>query len=163
MIKIAFACDITRTVTVMVDVETSPRTYQNAPDNLAYNGYNIGGGIASHIGISHNPDNPNEKVQRCIVRDRILFNVVIDLVNKLKSSTDASGSRMLDNTIIQAGYGIEDGDHGGGLGVSGARYDYSKTTGCGPLVIAGGRNFMSPGRHIGLAGYDLGLAYFCRV
>jgi hypothetical protein len=142
MIKIAFACDITRTVSVLFDSETTARTFVDAPSNLAYNGFNIGGGFESHIGISHSSP-VSTRIPRCIVRDRILLNIIVDLANRLNSVSDPSGSKILDNTIIQAGYGIEDGNH------------EMWSTGVGPLLLMGGRNLISTGRHVNLSGYDM--------
>lgn len=137
MIKIAFACDITRSVSIMVDVETSSRTFASAPSELIYQGVDITGGHTSHMGISHEAINTTG-YNMCVTRDRVLMTMVIDLVNKLKSSTDPSGSRMLDNTIIQAGYGVEDGNH-----------SYFKSE--RPLILAGGRNMITGGTSLHLS------------
>ncbi|MEK7355325.1 MAG: DUF1552 domain-containing protein, partial [Bdellovibrionota bacterium] len=51
MIKTAFACDITRVVTIMLDTETTTRTFATPPTSLVYNGANIAG-QQSHIAIS---------------------------------------------------------------------------------------------------------------
>lgn len=139
MIKIAFACDITRSVTVQLDTETTDRTFARAPTNLIYNGGDISGGYESHIAISHASGLTTEGYNLCVTRDRVLMQIVIDLVNKLKASNDPSGSRMLDNTVIEAGFGVQDGNHS----------DYSDRR---PLILAGGRNFMTPGMSLNLNG-----------
>ena len=81
---------------------------------------------------------------------RVVLHVflVVDLINKLKAVSDPSGSAVLDNTIIMAGFCVDDGQHNGGpsLGT--------------PLVVAGGKNFMSPGRSMDASLYDLNDLYF---
>lgn len=148
MIKIAFACDVSRVISIMVDSETTGRNFEPAPANLTFNGVNIGG-LSSHIAISHSATNSGQ-VDRVIVRDRVLLQIVMDLVSKLKSANDPSGSRILDNTIIQAGYGIVDGNHSYWWGPSDV----------GPMILAGGRNFASPGRSVMMSGVDMRDFYF---
>lgn len=137
LIKIAFACDITRSVSVMVDTETSNRTFAKAPSHLIYQGADIAGGYSSHIAISHASGLNTKGYQLAVTRDRVLMQIVADLIDKLKSSNDPSGSRMLDNTVIQAGFGVQDGNH----------RDYNNRR---PLILAGGKNFMTPGTSLDL-------------
>jgi len=132
IIKIAFACDITRSVSIMLDEETSTRQYLSAPSNLIHYGADINyvGGV--HISISHAIENETG-YNRAVTRDRVYLSIVMDLLNKLKSSNDPSGSRIADNTIILAGFGISDGNH---------QYHPNRR----PLVLAGGRNMLTLGR-----------------
>jgi hypothetical protein len=155
LIKIVFACDISRSVCIMVDTETTTRTFAPAPANLIYNGVDIGGGLESHIAISHRAGSSNGKdgadpngVARCVTRDRVNFSIIADLISKLSTGTDPSGSPILDNTIIQAGFGFNDGMH-----------SYYNTD-VVPLVVAGGKNFMNPGRSFDVGGYDMSDLYF---
>jgi len=132
LIKIAFACDITRSVSIMMNEETSFRTYAAAQSSLVYMGQDITGGYNDHIAISHASGLTASGYNLAVTRDRVLFSVAIDLANKLKASTDASGASMLDNTIIQTGFGIEDGNH-------------SYFADQRPLVLLGGRNMITTG------------------
>ena len=138
MIKIAFACDITRSVSVMVDEETSDRQFLKAPADLVYQGADIDykGGV--HISISHGINTP-EGFNRAVTRDRVYINIAMDLANKLKASSDPSGSRLLDNTIISAGFGIIDGVH---------NYEVPFRR---PLMLIGGRNLLRTGNSVTLA------------
>ena len=69
----------------------------------------------------------------------------------LKRVNDPSGAPMLDNTIIQWGVGLEDGNHNtGGM----------QTTTGHPTVLAGGKNFLGLGRFVALPNNDLSDLYF---
>lgn len=145
MIRTAFACDITRVVSIMLDTETTTRTFATPPTSLVYNGANIAG-QQSHIAISHASPTP-AGYDLTVTRDRVMLQIVIDLVEKLKSSTDPSGSRILDNTIIHSGFGVEDGNH-------------SSFVGRRATLIMGGRNMLTPGKTISLGSYYLKDIYF---
>jgi hypothetical protein len=139
LIKIAFACDITRSVSVMCDTETSSRTFVSPTSSLIYQGGDIGGGYESHIAISHASGQSTAGYNLCATRDRVMLGVPLDLATKLMASNDPSGSTMLSNTIIQCGMGVQDGDHqvnqdrrpllliGGtnGLTIGGQSWDYT--------------------------------------
>jgi hypothetical protein len=147
LIKIAFACDITRSVSIMMDTETSFRSYAAAPSNLVYMNQNIDGGYNNHIAIAHESGLSTQGYNLAVTRDRYLFSVAIDLANKLKGSKDPSGSSMLDNTIIQAGFGVEDGNH-------------SSFTDQRPLVLLGGRNMITTGMSYTLGNNQFRDLYF---
>ncbi|HEY8270252.1 MAG TPA: DUF1552 domain-containing protein [Pseudobdellovibrionaceae bacterium] len=147
MIKIAFACDITRSISVMVDTETTTRTYAKPPSSLIYNGADISGGYTSHIAISHASGLSTSGYNLAVTRDRVLMQIPMDLVNKLKSANDPSGSRILDNTIIQAGFGVQDGNH-------------SASNNQRPLILAGGRNMLNLGTSRNLSSYQLKDLYY---
>ncbi len=147
MIKIAFACDLTRSVSIMMDEETCSRQFTNIPTNLIHNGANINYIGGAHISISHGIETA-EGFDRAVTRDRLYNSVVMDLVNKLKTSNDPSGSRMLDNTIIQAGFGIVDGNHA-----------YS-TPFRRPLMLAGGRNMLTGGMSYSYGSNDFKDLYY---
>lgn len=138
MIKIAFACDITRVVTIMLDTETTTRTFAPPPASLIYNGAKIDG-QQSHIAISHASPTP-AGYDIAVTRDRVMMQIVVDLVEKLKMTTDPSGSKILDNTIIHSGFGVEDGNHGSFVG--------RRAT-----FIMGGRNMLTGGKTVSLGGY----------
>lgn len=146
MIKIAFACDITRSVSVMVDTETTNRTYAKPPASLMYNGADISGGYQSHIAISHAIESTNG-YNLAVTRDRVLMQIAIDLADKLKSATDPSGSRLLDNTIIQAGFGVEDGNH--------SIFQDQR-----PLVLVGGKNMITGGKSYNVSPYQMKDLYY---
>jgi len=141
MIKIAFACDLTRSVSIMVDTETSQRTWAKPPTHLMYQGADISGGYGSHTAISHGIIH-TAGYNLAATRDRVLMNVLIDLAEKLKTSRDPSGSRMLDNTIIQGGFGVADGYHG--------LHREQR-----PLVLVGGRNMITGGKSHKLSAYQM--------
>lgn len=135
MIRTAFACDITRSVSIMMDTETTGRTFAKAPANLQYLNGDISGGYLSHEPISHASGLSDAGYNLCVTRDRVLMQVVIDLINKLKASNDPSGSRILDNTVIESGMGIQDGNHS----------DFQDRW---PMVLSGGRNLFSQGKTV---------------
>lgn len=135
MIRTAFACDITRSVSIMLDTETTGRTFAKAPANLQYLNGDISGGFLSHEPISHASGLSSDGYNRCVTRDRVLMTIVVDLINKLKASTDASGSRILDNTVIESGFGVQDGNHG----------EFQDKW---PIVLSGGRNLFSQGKTV---------------
>ncbi|MGE4131020.1 MAG: DUF1552 domain-containing protein [Bdellovibrionales bacterium] len=136
LIRIAFACDITRSVNIQFDYEASERPFE-APSNLIY----LDGdpkGITTHTPMAHSVGSSDQWNARNVSKDRVLLSLVFDLVAKLKSTTDASGSPILDNTIIFGGHGCYVGNHsnsGNAFGSVGQ-----------PAFIAGGRNMMATGR-----------------
>lgn len=146
LIKQAFACDLTRSVSIMLDMETSMRQFVSAPTHLRYNGTDINYVGGAHISISHAIEN-ELGFNRAATRDRVYLAVVMDLVNKLKAGVDPSGSRILDNTIIFAGFGVSDGNH-------------QNHPNRRPLVLAGGRNMMTLGRSITLGNNDYKDLYY---
>ncbi|PWU21795.1 MAG: hypothetical protein C5B49_02045 [Bdellovibrio sp.] len=152
LIQAAFACDLTRSVSVCLGSETTERAFDTAVNNsilsgggsaLIYNGQDINNGASSHIGISHGGDGPSGDIHAtapgsqgynlCATRDRVLLQVPLDLANKLMATTDPSGSTMLSNTIIQAGFGGQDGDH--------VVFQAQR-----PLLLIGGSSMTSPGK-----------------
>lgn len=147
MIKIAFACDLTRSVSIMLDEETSNRQFLSVPANLIYNGADINYVGNVHINISHGIDS-SLGYNRAVTRDRLYLTIVMDLVNKLKSAVDPSGSRILDNTIIAAGFGVNDGNHN------------SPNSSRRPLFLAGGRNMITLGRSLTLGSNEYKDLYY---
>jgi len=151
LIAIAFACDVTRSVSVMMDVETGGRSFPSAPPELIYKGADIAGWNNHNISHFGHVTNSNadyaysspDGIPRCITRDRFYFSVVADLIAKLKAAKDASGSSILDNTIIHSGFGVKDGMHNATM------------TKSPPLVVAGGRNFLTPGQSFAFGAYDV--------
>ena len=151
LITIALACDITRSISIMLYPETAGLTFPSAPANLRFNGVDIAGWYnhnLSHFGHVINSDadyshESSDGIPRCITRDRYMFSVVIYLINKIKAAKDPSGSPILDNTIIHAQYGVKDGMH------------YAGNTRAAPLVVAGGRNFMTPGKSFDFGSNDV--------
>jgi hypothetical protein len=139
MVALAFKCDLTRSVVFMYDGDGAARHLNNAvPMQYILNGASMTGEL--HLGISHySNDNGRDK---CVTRDRMYMSLFFYLLDQLRAGTDASGSAILDNTAVMAGFGVVDGDHQDG-----------NTAGV-PLVMGGGKNFMSPGQCIDLNGAD---------
>jgi len=151
LIATAFQCDLFRSVAISFGTEGSYNTYDGAyPASLDYNGAKLT--IQYDHSISHHSPISSEQgsygYEPNMTRDRIHVYLVVDLINKLKAVTDPSGSAVLDNTIIMAGFCVDDGQHNGGpsLGT--------------PLLVAGGRNFMTGGRSFDASQYDLNDLYF---
>lgn len=153
LIATGFQCDLFRSVAISFGQEGTYTTYDGVyPAALNYNGATLT--VQYDHSVSHNSPisgeaggygfNPN------MTRDRVLMHVVVDLINKLKAVSDPSGSKVLDNTIVMAGFCVDDGQHGGDGG----------TTQGSPVVVCGGKNFMTPGRSIEAATYDLNDLYF---
>ena len=140
MIVLAFKCDLVRSISFMFDGETCQRQNNPCPPNLLYNSASLTGVL--HTGISHYGQNGPGGRDKTISRDRMYLSLFFYLLDALKQSTDASGSSILDNTIVLQGFGVEDGQHTNAAeGV--------------PMVVGGGRNFMHPGQCIDLAGADM--------
>lgn len=154
LITIAFACDITRSVSVMLDIETGSRSLPAAPADLVYQGADIAGWnnhLLSHFGHFESGDFAHAKpegIPRCITRDRFYLSVVVDLIQKLKAAHDASGSALLDNTIVHAGFGVKDGMHNAAM------------TKSPPTLVAGGRNFLTPGQAFDFGAFDVADMFF---
>jgi Protein of unknown function (DUF1552) len=147
MIALGFQCDIVRSASLMFDNESGGSRHLNAqvPSQLVYGSSDMTGDL--HTGISHYSSNANGKA-KCITRDRLYLSLVGYMIDKLKAAKDPSGSAVLDNTAIVAGFGVIDGSHDVG-GSAGA-----------PVMLVGGRNFFSPGQVIDASGYDLNDVYF---
>ena len=149
LITIAFSCDITRSISVMLDVETGGRSLPAAPTGLVYQGADIAGWnnhLLSHFGHFESGDYAHstpDGIPRCITRDRFYLSVVVDLITKLKSARDANGGAVLDSTIVHAGFGVKDGMHN------------AYNTKSPPTLVAGGRNFLTPGQVFDFGGYDV--------
>lgn len=151
LLATGFQCDLFRSVAISFGSEGNYTTYDGVyPATLNYNGATLtiqyDHSVSHQSPISKEPGtygfDPN------MTRDRIHMYVVVDLINKLKAVTDPSGSAILDNTIIMAGFCVDDGQHNSGpsLGT--------------PLIVAGGKNFMTPGRVLDASTYDLNDLYF---
>jgi hypothetical protein len=139
MIVLAFKCDLVRSVALTFDTEAAPRRFKNkVPANLLYQNADMGE-IESHIGMSHYGDDPTNKMNRCISRDRFYLSYFFGLMSALKQATDPSGAPLLDNTAILSGHGIGDGNH------------TSVNTGF-PMVLGGGKALgLHPGNSYQLA------------
>lgn len=141
MIVLAFKCDLIRSTSFIFDGETSARQNNPCPPDLLYNNASLT--AVQHTGISHYGQNGPGGRDRTISRDRMYLSLFFYLLDALKQATDASGSSILDNTIVLQGFGVEDGQH-----------DDGATEGV-PLVVGGGKNFMHPGNCFDLAGTDM--------
>jgi hypothetical protein len=139
IVTLAFKCDLVRSVSFTYDGETCARQNNPCPAALLYDNADLTGGL--HIGISHYGQNPNGD-EKCISRDRNYLSLFFYLVNALKQAIDPSGSTVLDNTIILAGFNVTDGQHTGNAEGT-------------PMVVGGGRNLMHPGNCFDLKGADM--------
>jgi hypothetical protein len=143
MVVLAFECDLVRSVSFTYDGEVCTRQNNPCPANLLYGNADLSGGL--HIGISHYGENANGD-SKCISRDRNYLSLVFYLLDRLKATLDPSGSPMLDNTIVLAGYNINDGQH-------------TANSEGAPLIVGGGRNFMHPGNCFDLKGASYTTTY----
>jgi len=151
LIATAFQCDLFRSVAISFGTEGSYNTFEGAyPASLDYNGAKLT--IQYDHSISHHSPLSSEQgsygYEPNMTRDRVHVYLVVDLINKLKAVSDPSGSAVLDNTIIMAGFCVDDGQHDSGASVG------------TPLLVAGGKNFMTPGRSLDASQYDLNDLYF---
>ncbi len=151
---LSFKCDRAQVFSLMTEYENTNRRFRNLiPGNLVYGGANVDV-PGSHNEMAHWGDGgageETERRNRCVSRDRFYMSFVDYLMTALKNSQDPSGSSILDNTIIQFGHGLEDGNHGFGGG---------QAVGL-PLILAGGRNMINPGNLYDLQGVDLKDLYF---
>ena len=151
LIATGFQCDLFRSVAISFGSEGNYTTYDGVyPATLNYNGATLT--IQYDHSVSHHSPISGEAgtygYEPNMTRDRVHLYVVVDLINKLKAITDPSGSAVLDNTIIMGGFSVDDGQHSSGpsLGT--------------PMVVCGGKNFMTPGRVIDASLYDLNDLYF---
>lgn len=139
LIVFAFKCDMHRIVTLNFDAETATRRFRGKiPTSLLYNGTQIYD-EENHIDVAHHEGLP-VKNDRCISRDRFYLSYMFYLMNQLRSTTDAAGVPLLDNTLILSGFGIAEGNHtatGYDIGMYGL-----------PVLLAGGKNLMRTGRQL---------------
>jgi hypothetical protein len=146
MIVLAFKCDLTRSVSFMYDGEVGARHLDSAvPANLLYDNVSLTADV--HLGVAHYQSNTNGR-EKCISRDRFYLSFFFYLLNALKQAKDPSGSAILDNSIMLAGFNVIDGSHDGSV---------NEGT---PMIVGGGRNFMHPGNCFDLAGADMKDLFF---
>jgi len=155
IISLAFKCNNAQAFSLLFEYENTNRQFRNQiPAALVVGGANVDT-PGSHNEIAHWGDGGTaeepERINRCISRDRFYVSMLMYLVNSLKGATDPSGSPILDNTIIQLGHGLEDGNH---------NTDGMQATTGHPVVLAGGRNMLSPGNFYALPNNDLRDLYF---
>jgi len=151
LIAVGFQCDLFRSVVISLGSEGNFISYDGAyPATLNYNGATLT--VQYDHSLSHESPITGEAggytFESNMTRDRMHVYVLVDLINKLKAVTDPSGSRILDNTAIVAGFAVDDGQH-----------DSTNTLGA-PVVVAGGHNFMTPGRSLNASAYDLNDLFF---
>jgi hypothetical protein len=139
LIKLAFMCDRTRVVTLMLD---SSSGY----DFLRVDGSGITG---DHHAISH-LDNGAADVRRIEEINRWQMTQFGSLVRKLGSATDADGTSVLDNSLVLFGGGLDGTGHNRDDETltpqpSGSVHRHTDL----PLFLAGrGGGAVAPGRHI---------------
>lgn len=149
VVAFAFKCDLTRAAGISFDGDGANRNIQRTPSNLLYMGADPSD-VGTHSLSHFESEAPNGGREKNITRDRLFLSLVFHLVDNLKASgaVDPSGSAILDNTIIDAGYSIVDGNHKDGqqAGI--------------PRIVAGGKNFMHPGNALDCSQYDIGDMFF---
>ncbi len=152
LIAVGFQCDLFRSVVISFGDEAGGLTYDGVyPASLSYQGASLTvqfNHSISHHGTSGGGPSGDFSDAANITRDRVNVHVLVDLIDKLKAVTDPSGSKVLDNTIVMAGFCVDDGQH-----------DTTPTQGS-PIIVAGGRNFMSPGQVVNASQWDLNDLYF---
>jgi hypothetical protein len=153
LIASGFQCDLFRSVAVSFGGEGSGFTYDGAyPSSLNYSGTTLT--TQGDHSLSHQSPQSGEPgvfgFETNMTRDRLHVYLVVDLINKLKAISDPSGSKVLDNTIVMAGFCVDDGEHGAGTGV----------TKGSPVMVCGGKNFITPGRSFDASAYDINDLYF---
>jgi Protein of unknown function (DUF1552) len=139
IVTLAFKCDLIRSVSFQYDGETAGRQNNPCPTSLLYDDADLTGQL--HIGISHYGQNTNGD-DKCMSRDRNYLSLFFYLLDSLKKAADPSGSPMLDNTIVLAGFNVTDGQHTGNAEGT-------------PMVVGGGKNFMHPGNCYDLKNADM--------
>ena len=150
IITLAFKCNNAQMFSMMFEYENTNRQFRNQiPSALIYQGASMDT-AGSHNEIAHWADGGTaevaERSHRCVSRDRYYMSKMIYLVNALKAAKDPSGASILDNTIIELGNGLEDGNHG----------TDGQNPGTGhPVVLAGGKNFITPGQFYAYPNNDL--------
>ncbi|HEX4620328.1 MAG TPA: DUF1552 domain-containing protein, partial [Myxococcaceae bacterium] len=155
IMSLAFKCNSVQTFSFLFEYENTNRQFLGQiPANLVYMNANMTT-PGSHNEIAHWSDGgtgeETERSNRCVSRDRFYISWLMYLVNSLKSATDPSGSKILDNTIIQLGNGLHDGNH---------NTDGQQTTTGLPMVLAGGKNMLSPGNFYAFPHNDISDLYF---
>lgn len=155
IMTLAFQCNNAQMFTLLFEYENTNRQFRNQiPSSLVYQGANMNTS-GSHNEIAHWADGGasevTERRNRCVSRDRFYVSQMMYLVNALKAARDPSGASILDNTIIQLGHGLEDGNH---------NTDGMNATTGHPVVLAGGRNILSPGNFYALPNNDLKDLYY---
>jgi hypothetical protein len=155
IVTLACKCNLAQMFSLMFEYENTNRQFRNQiPSSLVYQGASLDT-PGSHNEIAHWSDGGDAEVterrNRCVSRDRFYVSMMIYLVNALKAAKDPSGSSILDNTIIHLGNGLEDGNH---------NTDGMQTTTGHPVVLAGGKNMLSPGNFYAFPNDDLSDLYF---
>jgi len=155
IITLAFKCNNAQMFSLMFEYENTNRQFQGQiPASLVYMGADMTT-PGSHNEIAHWADagtaEEPERSHRCVSRDRYYISWLVYLINALKGATDPSGAKILDNTIIQLGNGLEDGNHNTDGQEPGTGH---------PTVLAGGKNFLSPGNFYSMQNNDLRDLYF---
>jgi hypothetical protein len=152
---LAFKCNNVQVFSFLFEYENTNRQFRNQVlANLVYQGANVDT-PGSHNEIAHWSDGGTgeepERMNRCVTRDRFYVSWLVYLINALKAANDPSGAPILDNTIIQFGHGLQDGNH---------NTDGMQTTTGLPTVLAGGRNMLSPGHFYAFPNNDLSDLYY---
>jgi hypothetical protein len=139
LIAMAFKCDLTRASTFLYETEAGGRGSlgDQVPANLIYGNANMA--KTDHDEMAHWGDggqaDENERMNRCISRDRFYMSMMVRLINNLKQAQDPSGATVFDNTVIQSGHVLGEGNHNVGV-----------NDGIGaPTVLAGGKGLLRLG------------------
>jgi hypothetical protein len=125
---LAYQCDLTRVITLMLGREHSGMTYPQigVPD--------------AHHPISHHQGEP-DKVEKVARINRYHMEMFAKYLEKLQATPDGDG-KLLDHTTVMYGAGIADSNSHSPLNI--------------PLILAGGgTGYLKGGRHINFKGTPL--------
>ena len=153
VIALSFKCNRAQIFSLVTQPEANDRRLNgNVPGTLNYKNSPVND-LITHNEIAHWDGGQNLVGKENIINanislDRFYVSFAMYLAQQLKSSTDPSGSPILDNTIIELAHGMMEGSHGfdtygqGPDVVNQQRYFNPQGM---PLMLAGGRNMISPG------------------
>lgn len=124
LVSIAFKCDLTRVVTLMLANAGSGRTFTWLDPSVT----------GGHHDLSHHQDDP-ENFRKLEVIDKWEVRRVASLARKLHAVTDDQGTSLLDQSLVFASSEISDGN----------MHNHDNL----PVVLLGrGGGAVTPGRHI---------------
>lgn len=108
LIVAAFQCDFTRVATLMFAAESHYLFYDGVAADFKYQSADLHDD--RHIGAAHHANDP-AKINRLISIHRYEVSFFKQLLDKLKSKTDPTGSSLLDSTAVVYGTGLADGNN----------------------------------------------------
>lgn len=104
---IAYQCDLTRVATFLIEPESNAFDYSGAvPASLVYENTRPAG--SAHIDCAHH-NSDLTRIRKLIGIGRMHATFFKRFLDKLKSTSDAGGGTLLDNTLAVWGFGLGDG------------------------------------------------------